>query len=297
MKLAVIDLGSNSARLGIYTNDNGFCEIMSKRYNTRLAEGLRENNILQEEPMQRTLKAFCKFRKIIDAEKCDLIKAVSTESLRRAKNSDFFVRQVKDKTGISIEIIDGERESYFGAMAASRSTKYNDFYVLDVGGGSFELSKMKDRKIVQSICLPYGCVVLSEKFNPDTNGNESIDFFLKDVFKKITWINESLPVVVMGGSAKEIAKSVYKGENITDYDGLTAKPSHASLLYERIQNTPVNERDKVFGMEILRADIINAGLSVIVNFLNVSNSGEIVFCTKSIREGVALSILCQHKEK
>lgn len=292
MKLAVIDLGSNSARMGIYTNENGFEEILSRRYNTRLAEGLRKNNLLQKEPMERTLDAFIKFKEIIVREKCDKIKAVSTESLRRAENSDYFVNLVKEKTEIEIEIIDGESESKYGAMAASRSTLYKKFYTLDVGGGSFELSKVKNGRIENSVCLPYGCVVLTEKFEPDINGNDRIDRFLSDVFEKIGWINETLPVVTLGGSAKEIARVTYKDKNVSDYDGLSAKNYDAFELYDEIIKTPIEERNKKLGMEKARADIINAGLSVIVNFLKVSRSDEIIFCTKSIREGVALSILC-----
>ena len=297
MKTAVIDLGSNSARIGIYIYDGKVKELTRVRYNTRLAEGLEKDNLLKDIPMERTVEAFVKFKKLIDDEKCEKVVAVSTESLRRAENSDVFIEKVKEKTGIDIEIIDGESECKYGAIAASMSTQYKSFYVLDVGGGSFELSKVKNRETTDFVCLPYGCVVVSEKFKPDINGPEEMNSFLKSVFDNLSWLNETLPVVSLGGSAKEIARAVYKDKGYTfDPDGMKASSETAYKLYDAVIKTPVEERHNVFGMEKARADIINAGLATIVNLLKKVDAEEIVFCTKSIREGVAQSILCPHRE-
>lgn len=295
MKTAVIDLGSNSARIGIYIYDGGVLELTRVRYNTRLAEGLEKDNLLKEIPMERTIEAFVKFKQLIEKENCEKVVAVSTESLRRAKNSDEFIKRVKAETGIEIEIIDGEKECIYGAMAASTSTKHKDFYVLDVGGGSFELSKVKNGEIENCVCLPYGCVVVSEKFKPDVKGEKEMNEFLFSVFDELKWLDETLPVVSLGGSAKEIARAVFKDEDI-ELDGKTTTAENAFKLYENVVKTPVENRSRVFGMEPARADIINAGLATIVNLLKKVNAKEIVFCTKSIREGVAQSILCPHKE-
>lgn len=297
MKTAVIDLGSNSARIGIYVYDGKVKELTRVRYNTRLAEGLEKDNLLKDVPMERTVEAFVKFKELIDEEKCGKVVAVSTESLRRAENSDVFIKKVKEKTGIEIEIIDGASECRYGAIAASMSTDYKSFYVLDVGGGSFELSKVKNGELTDFICLPYGCVVVSEKFKPDTEGPHKMNAFLKNVFDELKWLDETLPVVSLGGSAKEIARAVYKDKGADfELDGKSAEAEIAYKLYDAVIKTPVEERHNVFGMEKARADIINAGLATIVNLLKKVNAEEIVFCTKSIREGVAQSILCPPRE-
>ena len=104
MKLAVIDLGSNSARIGIYVNDGRIRELKRVRYNTRLAEGLEKDNLLKDEPVRRTIDAFIKFKELIDEEECTDVVAVSTESLRRAENSAEFIEKVKSATGIKIKV-------------------------------------------------------------------------------------------------------------------------------------------------------------------------------------------------
>ena len=296
MKLAVIDLGSNSTRIGIYQKKDGVVtELDRKRLNTRLAEGLEQNNHLQDEPVKRTVEALKDFKLLIDSHKCDKVIAVATESLRRAKNSDSFIKTVKEVTDIDIEVIDGRKESLYGAMAAKSVTSYNSFYSLDVGGGSFELTKVKDGKVTDFVCLPYGCVVLTEEFRPDTNAPLKLELFLDKIFNDISFIDEKLPLVLLGGSAKEIARYVYNGDKVTDFDGKTAKSADAIDLYNLLKETPAGERINKFQMEERRADIIVAGLATIVALIKKSCSEDVIFCMKSIRDGIAYSELLKQE--
>ncbi len=296
MRLAVIDLGSNSTRIGVYEKINDVVtEIQKKRLNTRLAEGLEKDNLLKDEPVKRTVEALKDFKNIIRNNQCDKVIAVATESLRRAKNADSFIKTVKTETGINVNVIDGKEESFYGAMAAKSVTFYKSFYSLDVGGGSFELSKVKDGKVTDFVCLPYGCVVLTEEFTPDTNSPIQLELFLNKIFNDISFIDEKLPLVLLGGSAKEIAKYVYKDSKLTDFDGKTAKTIDALDLYNLLKKTPVSERITKFQMEERRADIIVAGLATIVALIKKSSSKDMVFCMKSIRDGIAYSELLKQE--
>ena len=287
MKLAVIDLGSNSARLGIYTYDNELKEIYRKRENTRLAEGLETDSMLKDEPMKRTLQALVEFSEIINEQKADRVIAISTESLRRAKNSDFFTSLVKEKTGIELHIIDGQTEALYGSFAARSVMDCDNFYFLDTGGGSFELGYVEKGTLKNFVCLPYGCVVLTEKFRPDDKGVTKLQNFLSDELKKLEWLNKPYPLAVLGGSVKEIARCCFDFSKDFEIDGKSLSTERVFEIFNEIYNTKVCERAEKFGMEPKRADIITAGLCPTLTVLKITGAEKIVFCTKSVRDGAA----------
>lgn len=294
-KFAVIDLGSNSARMGIYSDENGFCEHYRNRFNCRLAEGLASDNLLKDAPMERTLSALKSFKEYIDTNNIKTTIAVATECLRRAKNSDYFISLVKKETDIDIKIIDGKDEAIFGMYAACLSTDKSSFYVLDTGGGSVELSLVENSALTDFISLPYGCVVLTEDFAPDINGPEKLLDFLKEKFLNLPFINsKGLPVVALGGSVKVLADAVVKTGNI---DGLSVDRDTVFSLFESIVNTPLSERPTKFNMEDARKDIITAGLAPLISLMTLTNSKNVYVCTKSVRDGVALNFIKSQKEE
>ncbi len=287
MKLAVIDLGSNSARLGIYTYNNGLNEIFRKRENTRLAEGLEIDNMLKKEPMERTLKALIDFSEIIKEQKADKAIAISTESLRRAENSSYFVNLVKEKAGIELKIIDGHTEALYGSFAARSTLKSESFYFLDTGGGSFELGFVENGNLKEFVCLPYGCVVLTEKFSPDEKGIDEINAFLFNELKNLNWLDKPYPLVVLGGSVKEIARCSFNISSDREINGKSVSAGEVFGIFDEIYKTKVCDRPHKFGMDVKRADIITAGLCPTLTVLKITGTKEIVFCTKSVRDGAA----------
>ncbi len=293
-KFAVIDIGSNSVRMGIYSDENGFCEHYRKRINTRLAQGLNKDNLLKEEPMARTVDALKDFYDYINENNIKNVIAVATESLRRAENASFFTQWVKNEINIDIEIIDGEKEARYGMYAASTSVNLENYYVLDTGGGSFELSLVENSKLISHVCLPYGAVVLNEAFSPDTMGAEEMMCCLEQRLKETGFVKpNSYPVIALGGSVKALA--VASGL-FGDVDGKKISSDTAYTLYDEIFMTPPEERCEKFGMEDARKDIIVAGLSPLITLLSLTDSQEIYFCTKSIRDGVALEVINKFNE-
>jgi exopolyphosphatase/guanosine-5'-triphosphate,3'-diphosphate pyrophosphatase len=292
MKIAVIDVGSNSIRLGIYVNNGGLKEIFSRRISTRLAEGLGENNTLKQEAIIRSVNAFCEFKDLISQNDVTSIRAVATESLRRAGNSSDFINEVYEKTGIKIEVINGADECRYGAYAALSSADISDFYVLDTGGGSAELSLVKSGKLQNFVCLPMGCVVLNEKYKPDLNGTSELNEYIDGEFKKLGWVSQSLPVVVMGGSNKMIAKILLQTADDSIIDGAAVSLADAIRTCDMITASSREEKLKINYMEETRVDIITAGLAPLMRLCSMINPDRIIFCSKSIREGVAAEALC-----
>ena len=290
-KFAVIDLGSNSVRMGIYSDENTITEHARFRFNTRLAQGLNENNVLQKEPMDKTISALKKCREYIDEHNIKTVISVATESLRRGKNSDEFILRAQKEANINLMVIDGEMEAKYGMAAASTAIDADNYYILDTGGGSFELSLVSNNKLKNFVCLPYGCIVLNDEFAPDKMGTEEVLCFLEQRFKELGFVTSNhYPIVALGGSVKVLASA--KGEFCDgEINGKKMASQDVFDLYDDIFATSVSERSVKFNMEESRKDIIVAGLSPIVSLLSITNSEEIYFCTKSIRYGIALDYI------
>ena len=290
-KAAVIDLGSNSIRMGIFHVEDGKL-IQSERFRkqVRISEGIAKDECLQKEPMERTLEAIDEFKELLDQKGVKNIKMVATEALRRAKNSQVFASDVYDKFGISLEIIDGLKEAEYDVQAARISSDYKDFYMIDTGGGSVEIALVKDFEVIKSCCLPLGSVVMTEKFKPDENGyNEFERFITYELIKSEVIGVKNIPVVALGGSNKELAK-VYKGLD-EDVDGYKISYRDARRLYEDLKSMSGEERKSVKGLDAKRADTVVAGLCPMMVLGVLADIDEITFCTGSVREGVAAEML------
>lgn len=290
-RLAVVDLGSNSLRMGIYIKTlKGIKEIERYRNQVRLAQGLYEDDMLKQTPMEKTIEVFKDFRRILNKKGIKKEYALATECLRRAKNSDEFRKRVLKETGFDINIIDGETEACYGISAARLSVpELKNFYVLDTGGGSFELSKVENGEIVRSVCLPYGCVVLTEKFSPDIKGDGEMHLTVKNELANLKWIDSSYPVVTLGGSVKELAS--YTLKTGYDIDGKSILADIAKKTYEEIKQTPVSKRAEKFSMDKRRVDLITAGLCPLMCLLGLSGSQKIYFSLKGVRDGAAAQLL------
>lgn len=290
---AVIDLGSNSARMGIYKAENGqIVPISAFRYTTRLSEGLAKSNLLTESAIERTLVAFKQFKAEIDKYDNIKVRCVATEALRRAENSELFIELVKKETGISIEILSGEQEAEYGLFGAKLSAKCDDFYMLDTGGGSFEIALCENGTLKNNVSLPYGAVVMTETFNPDKNGNEKLNSFMKRVFDEIEWVKKgNLPVVLLGGSNRVLGKIYGTEQNEPNQEGLKIKTEKLKEIIYNIISLSPSERENIQGMEKGRVDIINAGLAPLSALLIKSDAPYTIISTNSIREGIAYEIL------
>lgn len=290
-KAAVIDLGSNSIRMGIFeATDGKLVQTERFRKQVRISEGIAEDEVLKKQPMERTLAVVGEFKELLKQKGIDRIKMVATEALRRAKNSDDFIAEVYEKFGISIEVIDGLKEAEYDVYAAQISSDYKDFYMIDTGGGSMEIALVKDGFVVKSCCLPIGSVVMTERFQPDLNGyNELERFITYELIKSETIGLKNLPVVALGGSNKELAKvhMGFEGEP----DGYKISVSDARKIYDNLKSMTLEDRKLTKGLDEKRADTVVTGLCPMMVLSVLADITEITFCTGSVREGVAAEML------
>lgn len=289
MTLAVIDLGSNSLRMGVYQKTpDGIQMVHQERYPTRLSEGLSEDNLLKDIAMERTVSAFHALKESIGTFSDCTVKCVATEALRRAENADVFCNRVQKETGIRIEIIDGDSEARYGLYAASLSAKTDSFYMLDTGGGSFEVVLCEKGALKGHTSLPYGAVVLTETFQPDQKGIDEIYPFVLSKMQEIPFVQKNgYPIVLLGGSNRMIGNMYTLTHGIPWGDGVCVPCNAAKDIMRRITKTPLEKRLELVGMEKNRVDIITAGLMPLATLLQCTNAEKLILSTNSIREGIA----------
>ncbi len=167
---AGIDLGSNSCKILIC--DEKGKKLFLKNAQTRLAEGMYQENKITDEAFNRGLKCFFEYRQLLDKYNVEPqnMRAVTTAACRTAKNGAEFVKKVYDESHISLEIIDGLEEAKLNLKGAMEHVLGKSKYVVvyDLGGASTEVTlatNAKNPEIIYSVSIPWGARNSSEAFN------------------------------------------------------------------------------------------------------------------------------------
>ncbi|MEJ7825186.1 MAG: hypothetical protein WKF48_07130, partial [Solirubrobacteraceae bacterium] len=169
-RTAVIDLGSNSFRLVVFTAADGWWKRTDEIYlAVRVGEGLDATGELGAAPMRRALEAAEVFAHFCDATGlgAEDIAPVATSAIRDASNQDAFLDCVRAETGLEVRVLSREEEANYGYLAAVNSTTLSDGAVLDLGGGSLQLVEVKSRHPGRLGSWPLGAVRMTEHFLPD----------------------------------------------------------------------------------------------------------------------------------
>jgi exopolyphosphatase/guanosine-5'-triphosphate,3'-diphosphate pyrophosphatase len=164
---AAIDIGSNSCRLKIArVVQHRLRTLHEDREVTRLGASVFETGIVSPEAMTATLRTLKRFYKTVQSQGADRVRAVATSAMRDARNSRAFLAWVRDETGWEVEVISGLEE----ARLIHRGVMENEpgaggrCVLIDVGGGSCEITLSEHKRIRETISLPLGAVRLTEEF-------------------------------------------------------------------------------------------------------------------------------------
>ena len=153
---AVFDVGSNSVRALVRSEEKTYFQGLET---TRLGEKLDEKKELTPVAVERTVKGIEKLLAEVKKYDPQRIFAFATEAVRSAKNGSEFVGEVKKRTSLTIEIIDGEEE---GEIGLSGAVGAGDGGIIDIGGASAEIAVRKGGKTVYCHSLPLGAVRLKD---------------------------------------------------------------------------------------------------------------------------------------
>src|SRR5207237_5917339 len=164
---AAVDIGSNSVRLKIARlQGHRLRSIHEDREVTRLGEGVFRSGFLTPDSMAETVKVLRRFHRATQQVATDTVRVVATSALRDARNSQAFLELVRSATGWRVEIISGLEEARLIHLGLTSSTRVNSSPVLmiDLGGGSCELTISNKGHIRETVSLPLGAVRLTNDF-------------------------------------------------------------------------------------------------------------------------------------
>jgi exopolyphosphatase / guanosine-5'-triphosphate,3'-diphosphate pyrophosphatase len=288
-------MGSGTSRLVVYAFEPGkhFRLVDEIRETTRLGEGLAKNNQLSPQGMRRTLAALKLYRDFAGATELEDLRVVATSAARDAENGPQFMREIH-KLGLSVRVLSGEDEARYGVKAVANSFAFTEAWVMDLGGGSAQLSSMNARKYTHGRAYPLGAVRLTEKFfshdPPKKNEIEDLVRFtrreMKDILGEVK--ANPMPIVAMGGTIRNLAKLVQKQKKypLDLLHGYFLSAQDLEKLLEGLLAKPTAERRQIDGIQADRADIIVAGGIVYRTVLRETGLDGVWISGQGVREGV-----------
>lgn len=278
MQAAVIDIGTNSCRLLIGQNKNGKIKINRRELKiTRLGEGVDKNKKLNQNAVERVLAALKYYKEIIDDYNIDKTRLVGTSALRDVDNSCLLAKETA-RLGFELDIISGKKEAELNYLGAVDDLD-DDFMLIDIGGGSTEFIWPSNHDL-RFESLDIGCVRLTERFisNPELPLKESeikvISDFVARLLKNELHIKNNLSLKGVGGTITTLAalKLSMEEYNSKKIEGTKLYTEELRELLDKFKKLDLKERSKLKGLQPKRADIIPAGLIILLDILEYISS-------------------------
>ncbi len=293
---AVIDIGSNSVRMLVFkkTSRFGFYLLKEVKSRVRISENSYQNGgVLQEPAMKRAEKAIAGFATVARSLQARKIICVATSAVRDAPNRNDFLKRIRSKTGISIKVIDGKKESLYGGIAALNLLPIQNGITIDIGGGSTELALIKNGKIEDTVSFQLGTVRLKELFfdgEPDIAGARA---YVRKQLESLPPHFSDTQIIGIGGTLRALAQALIKKE------GYALNVLHAyeySMeknrdFFETVIATQRHDRLKKFGFKQDRFDVIREGLLIFSEVAAKVEADTVITSGVGVREGVFLSDL------
>ena len=298
MKIASLDLGSNSFLLMIAKKgQKGLVVLHDECVITRLGQGVHKNRRFHEEALQRVELCFQQFQKTIIDHQVDKVVAVSTSAARDVQNKDALINLGK-KYGIEIKIIDGPEEARLTFLGATYDLpiqkKQERFAVLDVGGGSTEILSQDINGRAQGLSLDIGSVRLTEMFiTRHPISQEELQSVRDYIRQKLQETKSQRPqkiqrFVAVAGTPTTIACMIIGKPYDQEVHGQVLYLSDLQTWQSKLADMTVVERENLIGMQPGRADVIVAGLTILIEMLMAYQVDRLQVSIKGVRFGLAL---------
>ncbi len=299
MAIAVVDIGTNTVLLLIADIDAAG-QITTLEYQQRvprLGRGVDKRRVLHPDSMERVVNVLLEYRAVMASYGLEAVKICGTSAVRDAANRKEFSALIKRRTGFDLEILSGEDEAmwtYRGAISGIPGLKHAT--VVDIGGGSTELTEGSAHEIKAKVSLDIGSVRLTERLlHHDPPLDSEIEAARKAVTSslasaRVSFSQRSGRVVGVAGTATTLAllDQHQRKFDLTAVSGYIL--NHASLA------SLVSQLQRLSNAEILRMgeymegrkDIILAGAIILEEVLSFLGAEEVIVSERGVRYGIAI---------
>jgi exopolyphosphatase/guanosine-5'-triphosphate,3'-diphosphate pyrophosphatase len=298
---AVIDLGSNSWRLVVFTYAPGmWWKRTDELYESvRIGAGLDATGRLGDEAIARGLETLAVFDRFCVANELgrEDVFAVATSAIRDASNGAQFIRRARRKVSFPIEILSAEDEARFGYVAAVNTSTLTDGVVLEIGGGSLQLIQVADRRPQALASFELGAVRLTEHFLAGSGPARKKDMqklrnHVREALKDLDWLSSSgRRLVGLGGAVRNLAGAAQHAAGPIELgiQGYVITPDAMAALTKSLGALKPPERGTVPGIKPERGDIILAAALVLETVLELGGFDGLEATEAGLRDGVFLA--------
>jgi exopolyphosphatase / guanosine-5'-triphosphate,3'-diphosphate pyrophosphatase len=293
MKIAAIDIGSNAARLlinevKINNRQPEFIKLNLLRIPLRLGMDVFTSGKIGEEREKMVIDSMKIFSDLMKIYKVEHYRACATSAMRDAANGPEIIKEVKETSGINIEIISGDEEAslVFENHIAEGLDKEFAYLYIDVGGGSTELTFYENGKMVYEKSFNIGTIRLLNNLVTPDNWKEMQAAIKKNIVSK-------RPVVAIGSGGninKVFSMSKTK-------DGKPMSLAHLKKVYKEFDEMTVEERMTKYNMREDRADVLVHALKIFNNIMTWSEINRIFVPKISVADGLIHNIFSQLHDK
>jgi exopolyphosphatase/guanosine-5'-triphosphate,3'-diphosphate pyrophosphatase len=298
-KLAVIDLGSNSFRLVVfsYAEPDETGRAWWRRTDeiheaVRIAAGQAEDGTLAEEPMERALETLELYSHFCRATGVEDVKPVATSAIRDAANQKAFLKAARERTGLEVRVLSREEEARYGYLAAVNSTTLADGVALDLGGGSMQLVRVDGRHATDARSWPLGAVRMTERFLPGEKAKgkqlKALRAHVEKQLEEAEWLGRGGRLVGVGGTVRNLASAAELAAELPSYgvQGFSISREALDDLVEELVELDASERASVPGIKAARGDLILAGALVVQSVMEAGGFEALEVTEAGLREGV-----------
>jgi exopolyphosphatase/guanosine-5'-triphosphate,3'-diphosphate pyrophosphatase len=293
---AAVDIGSNSVRLKISRlAAHRLVEIHEDREVTRLGESVFRSGFLSPEAIALTVKVLRRFHRAAQRTGADAVRVVATSALRDARNSRAFLEWVRSATGWTVEIISGLEEARLIHLGLTSTLRVNSSPVLmmDLGGGSCELTVSRKGHIEQTVSLPLGAVRLTNDFvhhDPPRKSEmrQLRGLIVREVGRIAPRVTHARPKVVIAtsGTAEALATVCHTLYRTKSQRAMTVTHLQMRKIAKMLTRLTVENRRKIHGIGLRRAEIIIAGAAVFAELLDRCKLAGFRFSPLGLRDGL-----------
>jgi exopolyphosphatase / guanosine-5'-triphosphate,3'-diphosphate pyrophosphatase len=291
-RLAVIDIGSNSIRLVVYDALKRVpLPIFNEKSMCGLGRGLARTGYLNRDGVGQGLSSLTRFRRIADGMGVARIDLLATAAVRDAADGPWFIETVERITGLTVQIVPGEREAQLAALGVLSGAPDASGLVGDLGGGSLELVRVDQHRIDNHVTLPLGPLRLMEQGG---GRQEAVLRTVDQHLQGLSWLPslKGADFYAVGGAWRSLAKlhmeRVKHPLHIIHNYAIPA--AEAADFAARIAATPRQTLEKLPSAR-RRADTIPHAALVLERVLRTAMPRRVVFTAYGLREGHLFSLL------
>ena len=311
MRIAAIDIGTNSVHMIVVRvrTDLSFEVIDREKVMVRLGAGGLDGKALTTDAMNAALQALSKFKRLAESHRVDEILAAATSATREARNGGEFLARIERETGIRPRVITGTEEARLIHQAAVYGVDVGNgrAVVIDVGGGSTEITLGNATAIQAARSFKIGVIRLTERFvQSDPLSGRDERKLTKHILSEIGRHCDQITAIgfdrVIGTSGTilslgAVAATAARGTTPAELRNLRVSAKQIRRLRKEIVALNPAQRLTVPGLDPRRADLVVAGAVLLDTILRRLGAEELTLCDLALREGLVLDYIRRNRRQ